>query len=607
MLLRLDQVSLSFGSRPLLDHITLQVEEGERVCVVGRNGEGKSSLLRLVAGEIAPDEGSLWINPGARIAYLVQDVTAATNDTVESVVAAAAELAADHEPWEREQRVRVVMTQLGLDGSARFADLSGGWRRRVLLARALVSEPQVLLLDEPTNHLDIDAIEWLEQVMLEFRGALLFVSHDRTFINRLATRVIELDRGALSSWPGNFDQYRERKAEQLAVEAQHAALFDKHLAREEVWIRKGVEARRTRNEGRVRALEALRRERRARRERPGQAALALQEFNESGRKVFEAEDASFAFGERTIIRGLTVTIGRGDRIGIIGPNGAGKSTLLRLLLGELTPSSGRVEIGTKLQVAYYDQQRAQLKLDKSVMENVSERSDQVIVNGQARHVSGYLRDFLFRPEQLRTPASALSGGERNRLLLARLFASPANVLVLDEPTNDLDIETLELLEELVCDFAGTLLLVSHDRAFLDRVVTSLLVVSGDGSVSEFVGGYSDWLVDRNRRLAQAAPAVAPASPSAVRSAPKAAVARRAERLSYKEQRELNALPADIAVLEAEQTRCADEVNDPKFYQRPRTETAAALETLRQVGEAIERAYARWAELEAKASLAGSSE
>jgi ATP-binding cassette subfamily F protein uup len=384
-------------------------------------------------------------------------------------------------------------------------------------------------------------------------------------------------------------------------------LFDKHLAREEVWIRKGVEARRTRNEGRVRALEALRRERRARRERPGQAALALQEFNESGRKVFEAEDASFAFGERTIIRGLTVTIGRGDRIGIIGPNGAGKSTLLRLLLGELTPSSGRVEIGTKLQVAYYDQQRAQLKLDKSVMENVSERSDQVIVNGQARHVSGYLRDFLFRPEQLRTPASALSGGERNRLLLARLFASPANVLVLDEPTNDLDIETLELLEELVCDFAGTLLLVSHDRAFLDRVVTSLLVVSGDGSVSEFVGGYSDWLVDRNRRLAQAAPAVAPASPSAVRSAPKAAVARRAERLSYKEQRELNALPADIAVLEAEQTRCADEVNDPKFYQRPRTETAAALETLRQVGEAIERAYARWAELEAKASLAGSSE
>jgi len=604
MLLRLDQVSLSFGSRPLLDHITLQVDEGERVCVVGRNGEGKSSLLRLVAGEIAPDEGSVWTNPGARVAYLVQDVTAASDDTVESVVAA--ELAADQEPWEREQRVRVVMTQLGLDGEARFAALSGGWRRRVLLARALVSEPQVLLLDEPTNHLDIDAIEWLEQVMLEFRGALLFVSHDRAFINRLATRVIELDRGALSSWPGNFDQYRERKAEQLAVEAQHAALFDKHLAREEVWIRRGVEARRTRNEGRVRALEALRKERRARRERPGQAALALQEFNESGRKVFEAEDASVAFGERTVIRGLSVTIGRGDRIGIVGPNGAGKSTLLRLLLGELPPTSGRIEIGTKLQVAYYDQQRAQLQLDKSVMENVSERSDQVIVNGQSRHVSGYLRDFLFRPEQLRTPASALSGGERNRLLLARLFASPANLLVLDEPTNDLDIETLELLEELVCDFSGTLLLVSHDRAFLDRVVTSLLVVSGDGSVSEFVGGYSDWLVDRNRRLAQAAPAAGAASASEAR-APKPPPTRRLERLSYKEQRELDGLPAEIAALETEQTRCADAVNDPKFYQRPRAETAAALETLRQLGERIERAYARWAELEGKTSLAGSSE
>jgi ATP-binding cassette subfamily F protein uup len=607
MLLRLDQVSLSFGSRPLLDHITLQVDEGERVCVVGRNGEGKSSLLRLVAGEIAPDDGSVWTNPGARVAYLVQDVTAATDDTVEAVVAAASELAADQEPWEREQRVRVVTTQLGLDGDARFAALSGGWRRRVLLARALVSEPQVLLLDEPTNHLDIEAIEWLEQVMLEFRGALLFVSHDRAFINRLATRVIELDRGALSSWPGNFDQYRERKAEQLAIEAQHAALFDKLLAREEVWIRKGVEARRTRNEGRVRALEALRKERRARRERPGQAALALQEFRESGRKVFEAEDASVAFGERTIIRGLTVTIGRGDRIGIVGPNGAGKSTLLRLLLGELPPATGRVEIGTKLQVAYYDQQRAQLKLDKSVMENVSERSDQVIVNGQTRHVSGYLRDFLFRPEQLRTPASALSGGERNRLLLARLFASPANLLVLDEPTNDLDIETLELLEELVCDFDGTLLLVSHDRAFLDRVVTSLLVVSGDGSVTEFVGGYSDWLVDRNRRLAQGAAVAVSASATDARSAPKPPATRRAERLSYKEQRELDALPAEIAALEAEQSRCADEVNDPKFYQRARAETAAALETLRQLGERIERAYARWAELEGKTSLAGSSE
>ena len=602
MLLRLDDVSLAFGSRPLLDHASLQVGEGERVCVVGRNGEGKSSLLRLVAGVGVPDDGAVWVRPGARIAMLAQDLDAVADARVRAIVEQG--LGPDAgEAWETAHRVDTVMSRLGLDPDARFDALSGGWRRRVLLGRALVAEPDVLLLDEPTNHLDIAAIEWLEGVMLAFRGALLFVSHDRAFVNRLATRVVELDRGQLSSWPGNYDDFVAKKTLQLEIEAKANAHFDKRLAQEEVWIRKGVEARRTRNEGRVRALKAMREERRARRDRIGQAELALAEAAESGKLVFEAEHVSVAFGERTVIRDLSVRVQRGDRIGIVGPNGAGKSTLIRLLLGELEPTGGRLRRGTRLEVAYYDQQREQLDLEASVADNVNDGNAFVPIGGENRHVSGYLRDFLFRPDQLLTPAGALSGGERNRLLLARLFARPANLLVLDEPTNDLDIDTLELLEELVAGFDGTLLLVSHDRAFLDHVVTSLLVLEGNGAVREFVGGWSDWARWRDARDAAAREAAgrtrsgdasAPAAAGAAPAAPPA----RARRLSYKDQREFDALPARIEALEADKAALEAEVSDPAFYAGAQDAVRATLARLEALGGEIDAAYERWAVLEA---------
>jgi len=504
--LRLDDVSLAFGSRPLLLNASLLVEPGERVCVVGRNGEGKSSTLRLACRQLLPDSGSVWLRPGARIAVMEQDIAEVAEATVRQVVEAGLAGLDGLEDWEIPTRTEIVLSQLGLDGDARYEELSGGWRRRTLLARALVVEPDLLMLDEPTNHLDITTIEWLEQRLLEFRGALLFVSHDRAFVNRIATRIIDLDRGVLSSWPGNYDSYAERKAAQLANEARERQLFDKRLAQEEVWIRKGVEARRTRNEGRVRALEAMRVQHRQRLERPGAARLAVQEASSSAQLIFEAEDVAVSYGDREIFSGLTTRILRGERIGIVGANGVGKSTLLKLLLGEIEPSRGHVRRGARLEVAYYDQQRALLDLDAPVTHNINARSDFVMVNGENRHVSGYLQDFLFRPEQLMTPARALSGGERNRLLLARLFAQPANLLVLDEPTNDLDIDTLELLQEMVADFSGTLLLVSHDRAFIDRVVTSLLVLEGDGRVQDFVGGYSDWARWRDARDAQRAAA-----------------------------------------------------------------------------------------------------
>ena len=611
MLIRLDDVSLAFGSRPLLDHVGLLVDEGERVCVVGRNGEGKSSLLRLVAGAQPPDDGEVWVRPGARVAFLVQDVDAVDDARVADVVAAG--LAPDAgESWETGHRVETVMSRLGLDGEARFASLSGGWRRRALLGRALVTEPDVLLLDEPTNHLDIAAIEWLESMMLAFRGALLFVSHDRTFVNRLATRVVELDRGRLSSWPGNYDEFEKKKALQLENEAKESALFDRRLAQEEVWIRKGVEARRTRNEGRVRALIEMRHERRERRERPGQAEMSVQEARTSGKLVFEAEDASVAFGEREVLRGLSLRIQRGERIGIVGPNGAGKSTLLRLMLGELEPTSGKVSRGTRLEVAYYDQQRAQLDLTKSVVDNVADGREFVTLGAENRHVSGYLRDFLFRPDQYQTPASALSGGERNRLLLARLFTRPANLLVLDEPTNDLDLDTLELLEELVAEFPGTLLLVSHDRAFLDHVVTSLLVLEGDGRVQEFVGGWSDWERYRDARDARAAAAARGGRSSAgeARGATavttttsagadtSAAAIARPRKLSYKEQREFDALPTRIEALEIEKAALEARIAEPAFYGEPQEAVRTTLERLAALGSEIDAAYERWAGLEA---------
>jgi ATP-binding cassette subfamily F protein uup len=598
-ILRLDDVSLAFGSRPLLEHASLQVEPGERVCIVGRNGEGKSSLMKLASRVLLPDSGEVWVRPGARLAVLEQDIVAVPDATVEAVVSAGLDGIEGIESWEIPTRVATVLSRLNLDGEARYEQLSGGWRRRALLARALVVEPELLLLDEPTNHLDIPAIEWLEELLNAFRGALLFVSHDRRFVDRVATRIVDLDRGRLSSWPGNFSTYAEKKAAQLADEARANALFDKRLAQEEVWIRKGVEARRTRNEGRVRALMAMREAHRARIERTGQASMVVQEAAESSQLVFEAEDAGVSFDSRAVFAGLTTRIVRGERIGIVGPNGAGKSTLLKLLLGEIEPTTGRVRRGGRQQVAYYDQQRAQLDLDAPVAHNINARSDFVLVNGENRHISSYLRDFLFRPEQLLTPARALSGGERNRLLLARLFAQPANLLVMDEPTNDLDIDTLELLQELVAEFQGTLLLVSHDRAFLDNVVTSLLVLEGNGRVQDFVGGYGDWERWRNARDAARAASAAPRSKGAAQPAaerkPPPAPARR--KLSYKEQRELAELPTRLESLEQKKAELTEAVSDPGFYSRPHAEVNATLQQLAELDAQIEAAFARWAELE----------
>lgn len=631
MLLRFDNVSLAYGARPLLDHVSLHIDAGERVCLVGRNGEGKSSLLKLARGEQPPDEGIVWVQPGARLAHLAQDITTLSNECVADVVAGglpevgaalneyhhlAQEITAHptaaqskrleqlqtildtHNGWQLEQRVDTVLTRLQLDGKAIFSELSGGWRRRALLARALVCEPEILLLDEPTNHLDIEAIEWLEQAMRDYRGALLFVSHDRTFVNRLATRVVELDRGRLFSTAGNYETYVEKKALLLAAEAQQAALFDKKLAQEEVWIRKGVEARRTRNEGRVRALYALREQHRQRRERVGRIEIEQQESNESGKLVCEAEHVNLSFGERQIIRDFSVRIMRGDRIGIVGPNGAGKSTLIKLLLGELQPDSGTLKHGSKLEVAYFDQQRDQLNLDESVMDNVVDSGDFVAVNGQPRHVTSYLRDFLFRPEQLKTPASALSGGERNRLLLARLFAKPANLLVMDEPTNDLDIDTLELLEEFVSEFPGTLLLVSHDRAFLDNVVTDLLVVNGSGRIVEFVGGYSDYARYRDQLVA-AERARNTANAKVAASTPAAAPEKKLRKLSYKDQRELDGMAAKLEKLETEKSELETAMSDPAFYTRSPAEVQQQLKRVSDLTNEIEQAYARWSALEAE--------
>ncbi len=633
-LLRLDKISLAFGHKPLLENAKLEIRRGERVCLLGRNGEGKSSLLRVVSGEITPDDGSVWVRPGARVAYLAQEIVLDSDDSVFDVVAgglaelgellsgyhhAVAEVAHAHteagaqrlaelqhaleaaDGWRLEQRVETVLSRLKLDGDAVLHTLSGGWRRRVLLARALVCDPDVLLLDEPTNHLDIDAIRWLEEFLSDHAGAVLFVSHDRMFVRRLATRIVELDRGMLASWPGTYDDYLRRKDDQLVAEARHHALFDRKLSQEEAWIRQGIKARRTRNEGRVRALEAMREQRRLRRERRGQLEMKLEEAEVSGHLVVEAEHADVRFGEKTVISDFSARIMRGDRIGIIGPNGAGKSTLIRLLLGEIAATNGQVRRGTKLQVAYFDQQRAQLDPAATVMQSVGGGSLTVTVNGRERHVAGYLQDFLFPPQRLRSPVSTLSGGERNRLLLERLFAQSGNLLVLDEPTNDLDVETLELLEELLINYQGTLLLVSHDRAFLDAVITSTLVLEGGGHVSEYVGGYSDWLRQReDARTQRDKPAggASPAQPAAGRAEQR--LAKRPARLSYKEQQELKALPGKIEALEAEQSRLHIAVGTAGFYQQPGDGIAVTLARMESVGREIEAAYHRWEELESLA-------
>jgi ATP-binding cassette subfamily F protein uup len=632
-LLSLRSISLSYGSEPLLDQVDLEIDRNERVCLLGRNGTGKSTLLRLVAGEIQPDAGELRIGDGARVARLAQEAPADGEGRVLEVVAGGLgelgalvgeyyrlshHLGSDTDPvslkrlatvqqrleaeggWEIEQRAERVVSKLGLDADLPYATLSGGLRRRVMLARALIAEPDLLLLDEPTNHLDIETIAWLEDFLVGFRGSLLFVTHDRRFLRRLATRILELDRGQLTDWPGDYDNYLRRRDERAHAEAKERERFDKRLAEEEVWIRQGIKARRTRNEGRVRALEAMREQRLERRDQIGRARLRLDSAERSGKLVIEAEGVGFAWGDTPIVAGLDTLILRGDRVGIIGPNGAGKSTLLRLLLGELEPDTGRIRHGTNLGIAYFDQLRAQLDPGKSVRDNLAGGSDKVEIGGTTKHVLSYLKDFLFTPDRAQQPVSALSGGERNRLLLARLFTQPANLLVLDEPTNDLDAETLELLEELLQDFDGTLLLVSHDRDLLDNVVTSSLVLEGNGRIGEYVGGYSDWLRQRPQPEPPAPPDKAkPAGPDAAERPRKTA-----GKLSYKDQRALDQLPARIEALETEQAALHARLADPALYQGDGSQVAAVKTRMDALEAELADCYQRWEDLEARQTQVG---
>lgn len=631
-LLKFTDVSLAYGAMPLLDGVSWQIARGERVCIIGRNGTGKSSLLQLAKGAQAADDGEIWRAPGLKIGELPQELPRADERTVFDVVAeglaGVGELLARYhhlsqhiqgdddlnelmrvqqdleakDGWRLQQLVESTLSRLNLPADKTLAELSGGWRRRVLLAQALVAEPDLLLLDEPTNHLDIGAIAWLEEALLGFNGAVLFITHDRAFLQSLATRILELDRGHLIDWNGDYASFLVHKEQQLAAEETANALFDKRLAQEEVWIRQGIKARRTRNEGRVRALKAMRAERAERRERQGKASLQLDAAEKSGKQVIVVDNVSFAHpGGKALVKDFSLVLQRGDRIGLLGANGTGKTTLLKLLLGELQPQSGRIEIGTKLEVAYFDQLRLQLDPEKTVIDNLAEGRDFITVDGQSRHVLSYLGDFLFSPQRARTPVKALSGGERARLLLAKLFSKPANLLVLDEPTNDLDVETLELLEEVLLGFQGTVLMVSHDRAFLDNVVTSTLVFEGDGRVREYVGGYQDWLrqggsprllgveeKSKGQKVEAEKPATAPVA------APVAAPRRK---LSYKEQRELEALPGQIEALEEEQAALQRETAEPTFFQRPAEEARAALARLESLQHELDALLERWAELD----------
>ena len=591
-LLTLDQVSLAFGHLPLFEAANLRIEPGERLALIGRNGSGKSTLLRVVAGELPSDAGSVWRAPGLRVGRLAQDVSGLGSQSVREEVAAGLPVVPDQDAWRQAHRVDEILSRLALPAERPVAELSGGWQRRVLLGKALVGDPDLLLLDEPTNHLDIEAIEWLEAHLRDFRGALLFVTHDRAFLRKLATRLIELDRGALTSWPGSYDTYVEKKAAALDNELRDLERLDKKLAEEEAWLRRGIKARRTRNEGRVRALMALRDQRAAYRAQQGTARLSLDQGEASGRLVFELERVSKSYGDAAVIRDFSTRIMRGDRIGLIGPNGSGKTTLLRLITGEIAPDSGEVRHGTRLQVAYFDQQRAQLDPEKSLAASVAD-GDTVVVNGQERHVLGYLSDFLFPRERMRSPVKSLSGGERNRLLLARLFAKPANVLVLDEPTNDLDIETLELLEDLIDDFDGTVLLVTHDRAFLDNVVTSTIAFEGEGAVREYAGGWADYLRSRPSRRPERIERLERVDRE--RTDPLERLERK--KRTFNEEREYASLPSRIESLETEQQQLEAEVAAPDFYKAPADHIAVVLARLEAIGGELERALARWVELE----------
>ena len=627
-LVSFDRVSTAFGHVPLLDEANLLVEPGERIAVIGRNGTGKSTLLQILSGELIADAGVVWRAPGVRVARLAQDAALSTSQTVFEVVAeglgdlssvvtayhqaavAVAEAATperlaalgcwqheleERDGWRLEQRVELVLTRLDLQADVRVDTLSGGWRRRVLLARALVAQPTLLLLDEPTNHLDVDAIEWLEAFLADYPGAIVFVTHDRAFLQRLATRIVDLDRGRLTSWPGDYTTFLRRKEAALATDAVAEETFDKRLAQEEAWLRRGVKARRTRDEGRVRQLMAMRAERAARRAQIGSVRLQVEAAERSGHLVFEIDGLYKAFGPSVVIRDLSMRIMRGDRIGLVGRNGAGKTTLLRMLMGELAPDAGEIRRGEQVQIAYFDQQREQLDPERTVADTVADGNDTVTVGGTSRHIFGYLEDFLFPPERARSPVKALSGGERNRLLLARLFTRPANVLIMDEPTNDLDIETLELVEAQLVAFPGTILLVSHDRTFLDHVITSTLAFEGEGVVREYVGGYDDWR--RQRPVTPAAVVTTPAAssmPVRVTPPPTAKL-----KLSYRERREFDELPGRIEALEREAESLKAAIASPDFYKEGSEVIASTLARLDQVEQELVDAMARWDVLDSR--------
>ncbi len=623
-LVSLQGVRTAFGGPELLDGVTLHIERAERVCLVGRNGAGKSTLMRIVSGELTPEAGEVIRERGCRVASLEQEVPRHLSGTVFDVVSeglgSIVDLLSEYRSlshnlglgdervvselqrvqhliesaggWQIQQRVQTVLSRLGLDPDTFAAGLSGGYKRRVLLARALVNEPDILLLDEPTNHLDIESINWLEEFLFTYRGALLFITHDRRFLDALATRIIELDRGRLTDWPGDYKTYLRRRQTELDAEATHDALFDKNLAKEEAWIRPGIKARRTRNEGRVRALKELRRQRLERRELTGSAEMRLNEAERSGRLVLEAKGIGHSHEDRLLFRDFSTVIMRGDKIGIIGPNGSGKTTLLKILLGAIGPLTGSVRMGTRLEVAYFDQHRMQLDDERSVKDNVGDGCDSVTVSDKNRHIIGYLEDFLFPPERSMSLVKVLSGGERNRALLAKLFTKPSNVLVLDEPTNDLDSDTLELLEEMLMEYQGTVLLVSHDREFLNNIVTSTIVFEGDGRLVEYVGGYDDWL--RQRSASAEAPDKQKKKEKPEKSRPKPA---RPRILTFKEKKELETLPGLIEDLEAERAGLYKTLADPGFYKRDGSRIPAVKARIEELDKEIPAAYERWELLE----------
>ncbi|MEQ9547509.1 MAG: ATP-binding cassette domain-containing protein [Marinobacter sp.] len=639
-LLSLDAISLAFGMQPLLDKASLNIEAGERVCLLGRNGEGKSTLLRIVSGEVTPEGGIVRLDEGARLAVLPQNLPAEDHRTAYEVVASAFPetgelLARFHtlsqqadeasldqmmkvqerlealDGWRLDQKVSAILEQYSIDPEQTLNTLSGGWQRRVLLAKALVAEPDILLLDEPTNHLDVPAIAWLEEALGQFRGAILFVSHDRAFIRKMATRIVELDRGKLVSFSATYDKYLELKEKALEEEERQNALFDKRLKQEEAWIRQGIKARRTRNMGRVRALKAMREEHRQRRVRGGTASFVVEDADRSGKLVVDAKQAGFHYPDGTpVIEDMNLTILRGDKIGLVGENGTGKTTLVRLLLGNLKPTEGSIRLGTNLEVAYFDQLRGELDLERNALDNLSEGREFIEINGQSKHVLGYLQEFLFSPQRARSPVSVFSGGERARLLLAKLFSKPANILVLDEPTNDLDVETLELLEAQLVEFKGTVIVISHDREFLDNVVTDTIFLDGSGAVREYVGGYSDWrrqggFFPAERKAARPEKPAKPSKPVESQQQNVTAVAESTKskptKLSYKLKLELEELPGKIESLEAEIAALQERISDPEFYSGPPEEVSATLAEFSDKEAQLEKVIERWMELEEQAN------